>query len=70
MGALWSLLFGRNLSINGETYRVVRRIGEGGSIVLSIGAAFSPFVGFSYVDLVRGRNGEQFALVSIHCCLF
>ncbi|XP_003389271.2 PREDICTED: serine/threonine-protein kinase 16-like [Amphimedon queenslandica] len=47
MGALWSLLFGRTLSINGESYRVVRRIGEGG---------------FSYVDLVRGRNGEQFAL--------
>ena len=30
-GVLWSVLRGRNVTVCGETYRVVRRIGEGGT---------------------------------------
>ena len=30
MGLLWSLLFGRRITVNEESYQVVRKIGEGG----------------------------------------
>ena len=30
MGSLWSLLFGRRITVNSESYQVVRQIGEGG----------------------------------------
>ena len=30
MGSLWSLLFGRRITVNSEIYQVVRQIGEGG----------------------------------------
>lgn len=32
MGALWSLIFGRSVTVNGESYKVLRRIGEGGKL--------------------------------------
>jgi serine/threonine kinase 16 len=48
MGLIWSFIFGsRSVSVNGENYKVLRRIGEGG---------------FSYVDLVRGRDGQFYAM--------
>jgi serine/threonine kinase 16 len=46
VGTFWSLLWGNNVTVNGETYRVVRRIGEGG---------------FSYVELIH-RQGHYYAL--------
>lgn len=30
VGVFWSLLWGKNVTVGGETYRVLRRIGEGG----------------------------------------
>lgn len=56
MGALWSLLFGERVRVEGINYRIVRRIGEGG---------------FSYVSLVRGGDGAEYALVrwSPHACV-
>ena len=29
-GAFWSVIWGRNITVRGDTYRVVRRVGEGG----------------------------------------
>ena len=31
MGALWSFFFGRSVTVNGESYKVIRQIGEGGN---------------------------------------
>lgn len=68
MGIIWSFFFGRTLVVNGQNYKVIRRIGEGGKcpcykniIIINLG--------FSYVDLVRGRDGQQYALVSINISL-
>ena len=73
MGSLWSLLFGRRITVNSESYQVVRRIGEGGECYTHSNHDLSPRLsplGFSYVYLVRDRNGRQLALVSvlILCC--
>lgn len=67
VGALWSVLWSKNVTICGDTYRIVRRIGEGGTYVRSclpvheVLCVYTP--GFSYVELVQ-REGRQYALVS------
>lgn len=48
MGALWSLLFGDRVRVEGVSYRIVRRVGEGA---------------FSYVSLARTADGATHALV-------
>lgn len=30
VGVFWTLLWGRNVTVCGDSYRIVRRIGEGG----------------------------------------
>lgn len=66
VGAFWTLLWGRNVSVCGDSYRVIRRIGEGGKYMyISKYKNYTDCVykGFSYVDLVH-RQGHHFALVS------
>lgn len=36
MGGIWSFLFGRTVSVNGRSYRVIRTIGEGGQVLKSV----------------------------------
>ena len=55
MGALWSLLFGRSVNVNGESYKVVRRIGEGGEAPIMSGAPFNPLCRF----LLRGFGERE-----------
>ena len=55
MGALWSLLFGRSVSVNGESYKVVRRIGEGGEAPIMSRAPFNPLCRF----LLRGFGERE-----------
>ena len=41
IGAIWTLLWGRDVSVCGDSYRVVRRIGEGGERTLDYKASVS-----------------------------